>query len=200
MSIEELYRKLDFLSKDGFVTLDDVNWPKKVQLSPRIFSLIQDVSSPLHEMSALFAIGGRPLLFFFERPQDTTALFKAIWNLNEVPIVILVNDTHVDVFNGFKYEKKLKTLQLIGNEKVLDQFTYFKLVTGKSWEEYRTRLAYHNRVDYYLLKNIEFAQLRIQKIGVSRNLANRLIGKMIFLRYLTDRHIVLRFEGVNNQR
>lgn len=196
MSIEELYRKLDFLSKDGFVTLDDANWPNKVQLSPRIFSLIQDVSSPLHEMSALFAIGGRPLLFFFERPQDTTALFKAIWNLNEVPIVILVNDTHVDVFNGFKYEKELKTLQLIGNEKVLDQFTYFKLVTGKSWEEYRTRLAYHNRVDYYLLKNIEFAQLRIQKIGVSRNLANRLIGKMIFLRYLTDRHIVLRFEGV----
>lgn len=196
MSIEELYRKLDFLSKDGFVTLDDANWPNKVQLSPRIFSLIQDVTSPLHEMSALFAIGGRPLLFFFERPQDTTALFKAIWNLNEVPIVILVNDTHVDVFNGFKYEKELKTLQLIGNEKVLDQFTYFKLVTGKSWEEYRTRLAYHNRVDYYLLKNIEFAQLRIQKIGVSRNLANRLIGKMIFLRYLTDRHIVLRFEGV----
>lgn len=103
MSIEELYRKLGFLSKDGFVTLDDANWPNKVQLSPRIFSLIQDVSSPLHEMSALFAIGGRPLLFFFERPQDTTALFKAIWNLNEVPIVILVNDTHVDVFNGFKY-------------------------------------------------------------------------------------------------
>lgn len=184
------------MSKDGFVTLDDANWPNKVQLSPRIFSLIQDMTSPLHEMSALFAIGGRPLLFFFERPQDTTALFKAIWNLNEVPIVILVNDTHVDVFNGFKYEKELKTLQLIGNEKVLDQFTYFKLVTGKSWEEYRTRLAYHNRVDYYLLKNIEFAQLRIQKIGVSRNLANRLIGKMIFLRYLTDRHIVLRFEGV----
>ena len=70
MSIEELYRKLDFISKDGFVTLDDANWPNKVQLSPRIFSLIQDVSSPLHEMSALFAIGGRPLLFFFERPQD----------------------------------------------------------------------------------------------------------------------------------
>ena len=196
MSIEELYRKLDFMSKDGFVSLDDANWPSKVLLSPRIFSLIQDVSSPLHEMSALFAIGGRPLIFFFERPQDTTAIFKAIWNLNEVPIVIVVQDNHVGVFNGFKYEKELKTLQLIGNEKVLDQFTYFKLVTGKSWEEYRTRLAYHNRVDYYLLKNIEFAQLRIQKIGVSRNLANRLIGKMIFLRYLTDRHIVLRFEGV----
>ena len=102
MSIEELYRKLDFISKDGFVSLDDANWPSKVLLSPRIFSLIQDVSSPLHEMSALFAIGGRPLIFIFERPQDTTAIFKAIWNLNEVPIVIVVQDNHVGVFNGFK--------------------------------------------------------------------------------------------------
>lgn len=195
MGIEVLYKKLGFLNKSGFVTIDDPEWIDKVQLSSRISTLIQDSSSPFHEMSALFAIGGKPLIFFFENPKNCTSLFKAIWNLNEVPIVMVVKNDHVDVFNGFKYEKELKSLQMIGDEGVLDQFTYFKLVTGESWEENRTRLAYHNRVDYYLLKNIEFAQLHIQKIGVSRNLTNRLIGKMIFLRYLTDRNIMLRFEG-----
>jgi len=196
MGIEFLYKKLGFLNKSGFVTIADPEWIGKAQLSSRISALIQDSSSPLHEMSALFAIGGKPLIFFFEHTHVSTSLFKAVWNLNEVPIVIVVKGDHVDVFNGFKYEKELDSLQVIGNEGVLDQFTYFKLVTGESWEEYRTRLAYHNRVDYYLLKNIEFAQLHIQKNGVSRNLANRLIGKMIFLRYLTDRRIMLRFEGV----
>ena len=77
MNIETIYRKLNFISKDGFVTLDDIKWSCKVHLSPRIITLIQDVSSPLHEMSALFAIGGKPLIFFFESPQDTIALFKA---------------------------------------------------------------------------------------------------------------------------
>lgn len=163
MGIEVLYKKLGFLNKSGFVTIDDPEWIGKVQLSSRISALIQDSSSPFHEMSALFAIGGKPLIFFFENPKNCTSLFKAIWNLNEVPIVMVVKDDHVDVFNGFKYEKKLKSLQMIGDEGVLDQFTYFKLVTGESWEENRTRLAYHNRVDYYLLKNIEFAQLHIQK-------------------------------------
>ena len=33
------------------------------------------------------------------------------------------------------------------------------------------------------------------KTTVTRNLANRLIGKMIFLRYLTDRKVMLNFEG-----
>ena len=195
MSIEDIYKKLGYEAKGGFVPLDDVDWPSKVKMSTRVVTLIQDTLKPLYRMTALFAFGGKPLMFFFDNPQNEKDLFKIIWNLNEVPIIIIDSDDHVDVFNGFAYEKELETLELIGNDSVLDQFTYFKLVTGEGWEEYRSRLEYHNRVDYRLLKNIEYAQLWILKTGVSRNLANRLIGKMIFLRYLTDRHVVLNFEG-----
>lgn len=193
--IEEIYEKLDIGGRSGFVTLKDPEWVNKVKLPDRVLCLLQDTQSPLSEASAIFCFGGKPLIFFYNNPTDAAALHKAVWNLNEVPVVIMVCNDRVQVYNGFAYEKELSSLQLIGEEEALDHFSYFKLVTGCGWEAYQKELSYHNRVDYYLLKNIQFAQKHIQNTGVSRNLANRLIGKIIFLRYLTDRHVVLNFEG-----
>lgn len=196
MKLEELYQKLGFVGKDGFSTLSEPEWESKVVLPKRVLNLIQDSHCPLHQMSALFVFGGKPLMFFFENPQERESLYKAIWNLNEVPIVIILEDDHVDVYNGYKYDKEINSLFRIGDAHALEELEYFKIVTGRSWEEYKSQLAYHNRVDYYLLKNIESAQRQMQVAGVVRNLANRLIGKMIFLRYLTDRHVMISFEGI----
>lgn len=195
MIIEDVYKQLNLEGKGGFVSLAEPDWNAKIELPERVQSLLKDKDSPLSDASALFCFGGKPLLFFYDNPTDATALHKAIWNLNEVPVVIMVCNDSVQVYNGFAYEKELASLQLIGKDEVLEQFSYFKLVTGSGWEAYQKELSYHNRVDYYLLNNIQFAQKHIQNTGVSHNLANRLIGKMIFLRYLTDRHVVLNFEG-----
>lgn len=195
MRLEEVYKRLELTGKGGFVVLSDSSWHEQVQMSERMLRLIKDVRCPLSQLSALFCLGGRPLLFFFDNPRNVAELHKTIWNLNEIPIVVVECRSVVTVYNGFAYEKELNTLSLLGGEDILGDLGYFKLVTGQGWEEYRERLAYHNRVDYYLLKNIEYAQKKIQQAAVSRNLANRLIGKVIFLRYLTDRHIVIDFEG-----
>lgn len=195
MKIEDVYKILDFEGKGGFVSLAEQDWVARVELPERVQSLLKDTESPISEATALFCFGGKPLILFFENPTDDANLFKAVWNLNEVPIIIVVNNDSVRVFNGFAYEKELDSLRLMGDEKTLGQFSYFKLVTGRSLEDFQEELSHHNRVDYYLLKNIQFAQKHIQNTGVSHNLANRLIGKIIFLRYLTDRHVVLNFEG-----
>lgn len=195
MALEELYKRLELTGKGGFVSLSSPDWEQQSGLPERILRLVKDATCPLSQLSALFCFGGRPLIFFFENPFDESALHKAIWNLNEIPVVVIAEGATVQVYNGFAYEKELKHLQLLGDEDVLGDFTYFKIVTGQGWEEYRERLGYHNRVDYFLLKNIQFAQEKIQASSVPRNLANRLIGKIIFLRYLTDRHVMLRFEG-----
>ena len=195
MALEELYKRMELIGKGGFVSLSSSDWAQQSGLPERILRLVTDATCPLSQLSALFCFGGRPIIFFFENPSDESLLHKAIWNLNEIPVVVVVTDTTVQVYNGFSYEKELKHLQLLGGEDALGDFNYFKIVTGQGWEEYRERLGYHNRVDYYLLKNIQFAQEKIQATLVSRNLANRLIGKIIFLRYLTDRHVMLRFEG-----
>ena len=195
MGFKELYKRLELIDKGGFVVQSDPDWAQKSGLPERVLRLVSDASCPLSQLSALFCFGGRPLIFFFENPTDESELHKAVWNLNEIPIVVVGRADSVNVYNGFAYEKNLKHLQLLGDEKVLDSFNYFKIVTGQGWDEYRDRLGYHNRVDYFLLKNIQYAQEKIQSTSVPRNLTNRLIGKIIFLRYLTDRNVMLRFEG-----
>ena len=195
MRLEEIYRKLDLIGKGGFVSLSNPEWDHSVQLSDRVLRLIKDTDSPLSKVSAFFCIDGKPLIFFFENPSDTPALHRTIWNLNEIPIVVVCSDETVGVYNGFAYKKELGSLQCLGDESILDDFSYFKIVTGKGWEDYKKELAHKNRVDYFLLDNIQYAQEKILKTSVSRNLANRLIGKMIFLRYLTDRNVMLSFEG-----
>lgn len=195
MKLEEIYSKLEFIGKGGFVSLSNPDWKICAQLPDRVLRLINDSDSPLSKVSAFFSFDGKPLIFFFENPSDTNALHKAIWNLNEIPIVVVSHSETVDVYNGFAYKKELGSLERLGDESILDDFSYFKIVTGKGWEEYQKELTFKNRVDYYLLDNIQYAQERILKTFVSRNLANRLIGKMIFLRYLTDRKVMLNFEG-----
>lgn len=195
MNLDEIYQKLDLVGKGGFVSLSSPDWSNQIQIPERVLRLIKDKKCPLSQVSAMFCFGGKPLIFFFENPQEESSLHKAIWNLNEIPIVVIGKEIDIEVFNGFAYEKELSSLHSLGGEEVLNNFNYFKIVTGQGWDEYKSKLASHNRVDYYLLRNIQYAQEQIQKYTVSRNLANRLIGKMIFLRYLTDRHVMLSFEG-----
>lgn len=195
MRLEDIYEKLDLIGRGGFVSLSNPEWRHGVQLPDRVLRLINDSNSPLSQVSAFFCFDGKPFIFFFDNPADNNALHKAIWNLNEIPVVVVCHGETVDIYNGFAYKKEIDSLVRLGDESIIEDFSYFKIVTGGGWETYKRELAYKNRVDYYLLDNIQFAQERILETSVSRNLANRLIGKMIFLRYLTDRKVMLRFEG-----
>ena len=62
MRYEEIYQKLGFVGKDGFVTLSDPEWTSRIALPRRVLSLIQAPEGPLHQMSALFVFGGKPLI------------------------------------------------------------------------------------------------------------------------------------------
>jgi len=77
-------------------------------------------------------------------------------------------------------------------------FNYFDLVTGKTWEQYGEQLNYKNRVDYFLLQNINTARkILVQEQKLDSKIANALIGKTIFVRYLIDRKVKLCFEGIS---
>jgi len=97
-------------------------------------------------------------------------------------------------------------LEKIGDQDKLDDFNYFKLVTGKTWEEYKNDLSHRNRVDYKLLLNIqdarEFILAEFPKTGINKiktKLTNALLGKMIFVRYLIDRKVKINFDGKSRE-
>ena len=136
------------------------------------------------------------MVLFFENPPEKEKLYKAIWNFNESPIAIILDNGTVEIFNGFNYLKDKSALEKIGGSERLNDFMYFELVTGKTWEQYKDRLDYKNRVDYHLLDNIKSARkLLVKKHKLHAKIVNSIIGKSIFVRYLIDRGVKIKFDG-----
>lgn len=197
MTLQQIYNRLKLTEDKGcLVRLSDNDWDKKVDLPSRVLRLLKK-NEKLKTLDAFFCFDKKPLVLFFENPDENKKqeLHQAIWNFNESPIAIIVRKNVVEIFNGFAIDENTKLLKLIGGEERLDDFTYFKLVTGKTWEQYTNEINHKSRVDYRLLNNIAVAQDLLKKQNLSQVTANALLGKIIFFRYLIDRHIRLNFKG-----
>lgn len=166
------------------------NW--KGMLPARIEWLFKDKLKP----DAFFCIDNKPIVLFYDSPQNKTELFQAIWNFNESPVIIINEPNVVEIFNGFSFLKDKNELEKLGDEHKLNAFSYFELVTGKTWQIYANKLKYQHRVDYKLLENIKTArELLVNEYHLDNSLSNALIGKCIFIRYLIDRNVRINFDG-----
>jgi hypothetical protein len=192
-SLENIFRNLGIDKSNGLYYIQEKTWKSELQFPNRIARLLENNIKP----NAFFCIDNKPLILFFDNPNDEE-LHKKIWNFNESPIVIVSRNDVVEIFNGFKYETDLKSLAKIGNDDKLTDFTYFNLFTDKTWEDYQDHFKYENRLDYFLLKNIKSTR-DILKQQVETKIANAIIGKCIFVRYLIDRGVFLNFDGIRKQ-
>lgn len=192
MDLQEVYDKLSF-TDDCLIRLSDKNWKKKVVLPSRVCRLLEE-NELLRTLDAFFCFDNKPLILFFKDPQDRKALHQAIWNFNESPIAIIVENNVVEIFNGFAIDENRQLLNKLGGNETLNDFSYFELVTGKTWEKYNDDINHKNRVDYRLLENIEAVQKLLKEKGLAQTTANALLGKIIFFRYLIDRHVRLNYQ------
>jgi len=207
-NLTELFKRLGLDGDKGLYLISENTWQNECGFSSRIARLLEDKIQP----DAFFCFDSKPLILFYENPTDKKRIYKAVWNFNESPIVFIFENGSVDIFNGFEYIKNEETLKFIGKEEKLNDFTYFELVTGKTWEKYESKLKHENRVDYFLLKNIKSARSKIVKKAFPDwspkpkrkktdeelkivQLANNFIGKVIFVSYLIDRNVEISFEG-----
>ncbi|MFA4829079.1 MAG: N-6 DNA methylase [Thermodesulfovibrionales bacterium] len=193
--LKEIFNRLGMNAQNGLYINAEEKW--RGVLSPRIGWLIEEKLKPV----AFFCIDKKPIVLFYDSPQNKEELFKAIWNFNESPIVIINEPNAVDIFNGFSYLKEKKTLnKLEEDSNKLNAFSYFELVTGKTWQTqtYANKLKYKNKVDYHLLEDIRSARdLLINEHKITPYLSNALIGKCIFIRYLIDRKVRIGFPDGN---
>ena len=196
MKLQELFAGMQLAESDSLILLSDANWKEKATFPSRVFKLLDD--NIILRPKAIFCFDNKPLILFYENPENKRALHDAIWNFNETPIVIILENEDVEIFNGFCIDEHKGLLKRIGGHEKLDDFGYFKLVTGKTWEDYSYDLTYLNRVDNKLLENIDAVQNELSvKYGLPRSVANALLGKIIFIRYLIDRKVKLCFEGIS---
>ncbi|PIU84002.1 MAG: hypothetical protein COS68_01060 [Elusimicrobia bacterium CG06_land_8_20_14_3_00_38_11] len=192
--LKDIFKHLGMSTYNGlYITAND-KW--KGVLSSRLEWLIEE---KLKKPAAFFCIDKKPIVLFYDSPPNKEELFKAIWNFNESPVVIINEPNAVEIFNGFAYLKEKKTLDKLEKDSTkLNAFSYFELVTGKTWQKYTNKLKYQNKVDYHLLENIKSARnVLINKHNISPYLSNALIGKCIFIRYLIDRKVRIGFPGGN---
>lgn len=196
-NLKSIFDRLGLNESNGLFITKDNAWKSALALPNRVQRLIEHQLKP----DAFFVFDQKPLILFFDNPADVRKVHLSVWNFNESPVAIIAYDSEVEIFNGFDLNKKTGLLKSFGKSDKLNDFLYFELVTGKTWEQYEQELSYKNRVDYLLLQNIKAAREAIAP-GLKNpksKIANALLGKAIFVRYLIDRKVKLNFDGVSKE-
>lgn len=186
--LEQIFNKLQLSKENGLFITKENRW--KGLFSNRVERLLNNVIRP----DAFFSIDNKPFILFFDSPKNKKKKLNQIWNFNESPIIIITEGDTLEIYNGFEFITEVDSLRLFGKEDKLNDFSYFELVTGKTWEKYQKDFSYNNRIDYHLLNNIKAARDLLIEDGLSIDLTNSLLGKVIFVRYLIDREVKLDFE------
>ena len=141
----------------------------------------------------IFMFNSKPIILFFDKTKDREEMFKECWNFAEAPIIIIENENNFEIYNGFDYIVKSNALAEIENS---NDINYISLISGKYFENSKKIFENkNNKLDRNLLKNIKDARDELLKLNVDTPIANSLLGRVIFIRYLIDREVSLKFEG-----
>jgi len=208
--MEQLFQKLGYDRDNGLFYLDEADkWMGKFPY--RIGRVLRDIIRPYAFYSPFYGVKStdpehpeplnNPIILFFDHPGEEIEQNIPRWtfSFSQAPIVIINRDDFqpLDIYHGYDFDSKERTwLKKIDDRDAdIDDFSILNLTTGKAWEKlYGKYFKNTPRVDKYLLKNIiDARRILIAKDtgGLSPRTANRLIGRLLFLRYLIDRDVSL---------
>lgn len=149
------------------------------------------------------SLGAKPAVCIGEAPNvlDAAKLHRRIWNLGNVPFLIVKLPEQIRIYSGFQYEPTsdsgLIDQETSPNEtrlrSSLFDFSAESVDSARIWQSQRERLDTRNRVDSRLLANLKdlaqaLAQYCVPQLDLET--AHALIGKFVYLRYLRDRNIL----------
>lgn len=187
MQLKSILDKLDLLDKSELFYSSDIEGGNTLKLPNRLRESLMKINP-----DALFCINNEPLILFFEgrNSDELEILEKQIWNFNQSPAIFIQEGSQWVIKNGFNFLSEEKKLETISNN--ISDFEYFKIITGQTWQDYKYFFENKNRVDSFLLNNIEVARnILTVKGNLNPKIANALIGRVIFIKYLIDREVEL---------
>lgn len=160
-----------------------------------------------------------PQILFYDFSTETDKKIiedahKAAWNYDKPLCFMLFGENDLRIYNAFEYVEKQKTTLQIEEETTVAEkckkFSFWKLQSGKVWEDLvndttkkvisqeakkqSNRSHFKKKVTEILLHNISYLyeQLTEEKycqIPLNPQFANRLVLRLIFVRYLIDRGV-----------
>ena len=142
-----------------------------------------------------------PAVYVAEAEDENNArlIHRKLWNLYFAPFVIILLPHQVRVYTGFNYSEEKEDEGLLDKietskqlNRLLETLNAISIDTGLVWKsEYAEQLDPNQRVDRRLLKNIkELGNALIENGNLKDEVANALIGKFVYLKYILDRNIL----------
>lgn len=163
--------------------------------------------------TAFYVFNDQPYILFFDLTGNTNSdreleIHKQVWSFDQSPLVFIVKNSSIYIFNAFTYDKNTKKLQEIkldATENRNDLFSFWNLQSGTTWtwlqEKYYKNNIQNKRVNQKLFENIKLVRETLTNSTnehcLSEDDANILILRLIFIRYLIDRNVKLDAEYIS---
>ena len=160
----------------------------------------------LIQPTAIYVFNKQSLILFFDLTNPTDKkreyeIHKKVWSFDNAPVIFIVKENDISVYNALNYVKKERLLQEIPFEtedERNEKFSFWNLQSGDTWKwlqmeylENQSKKITQKRVHERLFQNIKDVREELKKLALPESHANSLILRLIFIRYLIDRGVEL---------
>lgn len=132
-------------------------------------------------------------------PRDVASWHRDVWNLGVAPLLWVVSPEKIDLYNtyarplsaGDASSHLLRQFRQIAQElENLDDYAgRLAMASGEFWV-HEDKVRREGRVDVQLLRDLQEVERKLCVGGLPRSVAQALLGRCIFVRYLADRQIL----------
>ena len=149
---------------------------------------------------AFYVFNNQPFILFFDLSSSDdkireNEIHKQVWSFDNSPLIFIIKETGVTVYNALNYDKKEESLEEIKltQDEIVDKFSFWNLQSGNSFEWFydkHKKTVLKKRVNQQLFENIKQTILILKdNFNLEEALAKILVLRLIFIRYLIDRKI-----------
>lgn len=200
--IKTIIQRLGYDKSDKLFYLPDIN--SCIDLSWHDRRVLRELSP-----YAAYVVDGKVLAIFFGDllNREDVAIQGKIWNA-QVPVVISDEGNKVRIYNGKSVKKGTKksannTIRLLDmvtydrdqcDEKT--DFSYWNVTNSLSLNIYKKSLT-KKTLNEFLIENLRYISLRL-KNEYNVSFANKLMLRILFIRYLIDRGVNIGYQGLDN--
>lgn len=198
-TLEQLYQELNFIDKKEFVRFSNLSKNSFDDLSLRYKNALEEMKP-----EAIFCLQNEPLILFFNLEnsnnvdEDISKIHRQAWNFDKAPVVVISTSSDIIFYNAFDFDTNEHKLSVLTNNKQdFQNFAYENLYSGSLFDKYKNKFVEKNRVNNLLFQHIKDYRAQLISEGLNSTLANSLLARVIFLKYLQDREIIVDNENHN---
>lgn len=193
-SLSNLLNQLDLIENKAVYFRDEEDGEVFSGFSSDVFKKLE-----LIKPDAFYVFNNQPFILFFDLTsmndkEKETEIHKQVWSFDNSPIIFVIKESEVKIYNALNFEKHKGLEEIILSEKERNKkFSFWNLQSGEviDWfYEKHKKTVLKKRVNQQLFENIkQTISILKDDFGLKENLAKKLVLRLIFIRYLIDRKI-----------